>query len=44
MQGAHSFDPHAKTEIALESFVPKDHWLRQVDRVLGLNQADSARS
>ncbi len=37
MQGAHSFDPHAKTEIALESCVPQDHWLRQVDRVLDLS-------
>ncbi len=37
MQGAHSFDPHAKTEIALESFVPKDHLLRQVDRLLDLS-------
>ena len=37
MQGTHSFDPCAKTEISLESAVPKDHLLRKVDRVLDLS-------
>ncbi len=37
MQGRHSFDPHAKMEIALESFVPKDHFLRKVERSLDLS-------
>ena len=37
MQGVHSFDPLAKTEISLESFVPKDHFLRKVDRALDLS-------
>ena len=37
MQGKHSFDPRAETVISLESFVPKDHFLRQVDRVLDLS-------
>ncbi len=37
MQGSHSFDPKAKTEISLDSFVPKDHFLRKVDRALDLS-------
>ena len=37
MQGKHSFDPRAETVISLESFVPKDHFLRKVDRVLDLS-------
>ena len=37
MQGKHSFDPRAETVILLESFVPKDHFLRQVDRALDLS-------
>ena len=37
MQGKHSFDPRAETVISLESFVPKDHFLRQVDRALDLS-------
>jgi transposase len=37
MQGKHSFDPRAETVISLESFVPQDHFLRQVDRALDLS-------
>lgn len=37
MQGKQSFDPRAKTEIELESFVPEGHLLRRVDRVLDLS-------
>ncbi len=37
MQGLHSFDALAKTEICLESFVPKNHFLRKVNRVLDLS-------
>lgn len=37
MQGKHSFDPRAETVISLESFVPKDHFLRLVDRALDLS-------
>ena len=37
MQGTHSFDPKAETVISLDSFVPKDHFLRKVDRVLDLS-------
>jgi transposase len=37
MQGKHSFDPRAETVISLESFVPKDHFLRRVDRELDLS-------
>jgi transposase len=37
MQGLHSFDPRAKTEIDLESFVPQDHLLRKIDRELDLS-------
>ena len=37
MQGKHFFNPRAKTEIDLESFVPKTHLLRHVDRVLDLS-------
>ena len=36
MQGLYSFDPLAETVICLESFVPKEHFLRKVDRVLDL--------
>ena len=34
MQGLHAFDPETKTVIDLESFVPDDHLLRDVDRLL----------
>jgi transposase len=37
MPGKHSFDPRAETVISLESFVPQDHFLRQVDRALDLS-------
>jgi transposase len=37
MQGLHSFDPLAETVICLESFVPKGHLLRKVDRVVNLS-------
>ena len=37
MQGKHSFDPRAEAVISLESFVPQDHFLRQVDRALDLS-------
>ncbi len=37
MQGTHSFDPKAETVISLDSFVPKDHFLRKVDRALDLS-------
>ncbi len=37
MQGTHSFDPKAETVISLDSFVPTDHFLRKVDRVLDLS-------
>ena len=37
MQGSHSFDPKAETVISLDSFVPKDHFLRKVDRALDLS-------
>ena len=36
MQGVHVFESQAKTAIDLESFVAKDHFLRQIDRVLDL--------
>jgi transposase len=34
MQGLHVFDPRARTVIDLESFIPKDHLLRKVDRFI----------
>lgn len=37
MQGKQSFDPRAKIEIELESFVPEGHLLRRVDRLLDLS-------
>jgi len=36
MQGLHVFEPKTKTVIDLESFVPDDHFLREVDRSLDL--------
>lgn len=36
MQGTHAFQPDAKIEIDLDSFVAADHALRKVDRVLDL--------
>jgi len=36
MQGLHVFEPTTRTVIDLESFVPDDHFLREVDRVLDL--------
>ncbi len=37
MQGRQFFDPCAETVISLESFVPKDHFLRKIDRELDLS-------
>jgi len=37
MQGSHSFDPLAESVICLESFVPKNHFLRKIDRILDLS-------
>ena len=37
MQGTHPFVPAAETVISLESFVPKDHFLRKVDCALDLS-------
>ena len=37
MQGLHVFNPQARTVINLESFIPDDHFLRKVDRVLDLS-------
>ena len=34
MQGLHVFDPTARTVIDLESFMPDDHLLREVDRLV----------
>ena len=34
MQGLHAFDPKTRTVIDLESFVPDDHLLRDVDRLV----------
>ena len=34
MQGLHAFEPTTRTVIDLESFVPDDHLLRDVDRLL----------
>jgi transposase len=36
MQGMHAFEPKAKANIDLESFVAEDHFLRQIVRVLDL--------
>jgi len=37
MQGKHGFLPETRTVISLESFIPDDHFLRKVDRVLDLS-------
>ncbi len=34
MQGLHIFEPETQTVINLESFIPKNHLLRQIDRIL----------
>ena len=34
MQGKHVFQPQTRTVIDLESFIPKDHFLRRVDHTL----------
>lgn len=34
MQGLHVFEPMTRTVIDLESFIPQDHLLRQVDRIV----------
>ncbi len=34
MQGLHVFEPTTRTVIDLESFIPRDHLLRQVDRIV----------
>ena len=34
MQGLHAFEPQTKTVIDLESFMPDDHLLRDVDRLV----------
>jgi hypothetical protein len=34
MQGLHVFEPEAETLIVLESFMPDDHLLREVDRLV----------
>jgi transposase len=36
MQGLHVFEPQTRTVIDLEAFIPDDHFLRKVDRVLQL--------
>ncbi len=36
MQGLHVFEPKTRTVIDLESFMPDDHFLREVDRILDL--------
>jgi transposase len=36
MQGWHVFQPQTRTVIDLESFIPEDHFLRKVDRILEL--------
>ena len=36
LQGLHVFDPQTRTVIDLESFLPEDHLLRKVDRILEL--------
>ena len=36
MQGLHLFEPTTRTVIDLESFMPDDHFLRQVDRIVDL--------
>jgi len=37
MQGSHGFQPQTRTVIDLESFIPDDHFLRRVDRVLEMS-------
>ena len=37
MQGVHAFEPKAKANIDLESFVAEDHLLRRINRVLDLS-------
>jgi transposase len=37
MQGKHVFQPQTKTVIDLESFIPKDHFLRRVDHTLEMS-------
>ncbi|KKL28633.1 hypothetical protein LCGC14_2373200 [marine sediment metagenome] len=37
MQGKDGFLPETRTVINLESFIPDDHFLRKVDRVLDLS-------
>ncbi|KKL27324.1 hypothetical protein LCGC14_2386300, partial [marine sediment metagenome] len=34
MQGLHGFEPETRTVIDLESFIPDDHLLREVDRFI----------
>ena len=34
MQGLHVFEPKTRMVIDLESFIPKDHLLRQIDRIV----------
>jgi len=34
MQGLHVFEPKTRTVIDLESFIPEDHLLRQIDRIV----------
>ena len=34
MQGLHVFEPRTRTVIDLEAFIPQDHLLRQVDRIV----------
>ncbi len=34
MQGLHVFEPETRTVIDLESFIPDDHLLREVDRFI----------
>lgn len=34
MQGLHVFEPTTRTVIDLESFVPRNHLLRQIDRIV----------
>ena len=37
MQGRHDFRPQTRTVIDLESFIPDDHFLRRVDRILDMS-------
>ncbi|MCH7686624.1 MAG: transposase, partial [Planctomycetes bacterium] len=34
MQGLHVFDPKTRTVVDLESFIPQDHLLRQIERIV----------